>query len=89
MYFFTLSNTYESSKPVTNLDITDYYNHYIRIATKVQLLNDDPGLSISQLRLSPLIIVTEIIARRLWLKQFPKSAITKRNPPLCYKKRFI
>ena len=73
-----------SSNPESDLDIPDSYNHYIGIATQVQLLNDDPDLPIYQLGLSS-PTDTEIITRKLLLKQFLKSAIAKRNPPLCNK----
>ena len=73
-----------SSNPESDLDIPDSYNHYIRNVTQVELLNDDPDLPIYQLGLSS-PIDTEIIARKLLLKQFPKSAIAKRNPPLSNK----
>ena len=73
-----------SSDPESDLDIPDSYNHHIGLATQAQLLHDDPDLPIYQLGLSS-PIETEIIARKLLLKRFPKSAIAKRNPPLCDK----
>ena len=73
-----------SSNPESDLDILDSYNHCIGNASQVQALNDDPDLPIYQLGLST-PIDTEIIARKLLLKQFPKSAIAKRNRPLCNK----
>lgn len=67
-----------SSNPESDLGIPDSYKLYIGIATQVQLLNDEPDLPIR-------IIITndtEVIARKALLKQFPKSAISKRNQPL-------
>ena len=72
-----------SSNRESDLDIPDSYNHYIRIATQ-EHLNDDLDLPLCQLGLSS-PIETEIIARKLLLKQFSKSAIAKRNSPLCNK----
>ena len=68
----------------SDLGTPDSCNHYIGSGTQVHLLNDDPDLPIYQLGLSS-PIDTEIIARKLLLKQFPKSAIAKRNPPLSNK----
>ena len=67
-----------SSNPESDLGILDSYKLYIGIATQVQLLNDEPDLPIR-------IIITndtEVIARKVLLKQFRKSAISKRNQPL-------
>ena len=67
-----------SSNPESDLGILDSYKVYIGIATQVQLLNDEPDLPIR-------IIITndtEVIARKVFLKQFRKSAISKRNQPL-------
>ena len=73
-----------SSNPESDLDIADSYNHCIGNATQVQLLNDDQDLPIYQLGLSSQID-TQIIARKLLLKQFRKSVIAKRNQTFCYK----
>ena len=67
-----------SSNPESDLGIPDSYKLYIGIPTQVQLLNDEPDLPIR-------IIITndtEVIARKVLLKQFRKSAISKRNQPL-------
>ena len=73
-----------SSNHKSDLDKPDSCNHYIGSGTQVYLLNDDSDLPIYQLGLSS-PIDTEIIERKLLLKQFPKSAIAKRNPPLSNK----
>ena len=67
-----------SSNLESDLGIPDSYKFYIGTATQVQLLNDEPDWPIR-------IIITndtEVIVRKVLLKQFPKSVISKRIQPL-------
>ena len=65
-----------SSNPESDFHIHDSYNHYIGITTQVQLLNDDLDLPIYPLGSSS-PIDTEIITRKLLLKQFPSRPLLR------------